>query len=87
MLENRDTRDSQEDVQALGQIILECLEPSTFLKEGKSLLKDWHSHVSNFVESTKLEANEGMVSKFHEIPGSHFHLARLSSIVSWAILP
>jgi hypothetical protein len=68
------TDNYHEDVQALGQIILECLEPSTFLKEGKSLLKDWHSHVSNFVESTKLEANEGMVSKFHEIPGSHFHL-------------
>lgn len=56
MLENRDTRDSQEDVQALGQIIVECLEPSTFLKEGKSLLKDWHSHVSNFVESTKSDS-------------------------------
>ena len=76
MLENRDTRDSQEDVQALGQIILECLEPSTFLKEGKSLLKDWQSHISNFVESTKLDSAKKLMKVWSlnsiEFPGLIF---------------
>lgn len=53
MLANKDTKESQSDVKAIGQIVLECLEPSTFLQNGCSLLNTWPHHVSHFVESTK----------------------------------
>lgn len=56
MLDNRDRTDSQGDVKAVGQIVLECLEPSTFLRKGISLVNTWPSQASDFVESTKSDS-------------------------------
>lgn len=55
MLNNKDTREAQDDIKAVGQIILECLEPSTFLRGG-SLSNSWNSQVSSFMELTKSDS-------------------------------
>jgi hypothetical protein len=57
MLSNRDLKDSQRDVEAVGHMVLECLEPSTFLRKGNSLVaKTWPSDVLDFVEATKTKS-------------------------------
>jgi hypothetical protein len=55
MLENRDTRDSQEDIKAIGDVVLECLDPKAFLQRG-SLSDKWTSDIFSFVESTKVDS-------------------------------
>lgn len=60
MLNNKDTRKAQDDIKAVGQIVLECLEPSTFLRGG-SLSKAWNSQVSNFMESTKSDSAQKLL--------------------------
>ncbi|KAJ5493675.1 hypothetical protein N7463_009762 [Penicillium fimorum] len=57
MLENKGISESQRDIEAVGGIIIECLEPSTFLRKGGSLISnDWGSDILNFVESTKSQS-------------------------------
>ena len=68
MLANRDIRESQEDVKAVGQIILECLEPSTFLRKGSSLSNAWPTHVSDFVESTKSDSAQKLLKVWFPYP-------------------
>ena len=57
MLQKSGFRDVQEDLKYVGKIILECLEPATFLKKESSLKsKSWESDVVGFVESTKCKS-------------------------------
>jgi tRNA1(Val) A37 N6-methylase TrmN6 len=54
MLQKSGSREVQEDLKDMGKIILECLEPATFLKQESSLKsKSWESDIVEFVESTK----------------------------------
>lgn len=61
MLENTSINESQKDLEAIGNIIIECLEPITFLRDGRSLLSDWGSDVSDFVECTKTKPVEVII--------------------------
>ena len=62
MLFKRDSSDSQSDIEAVGQIILECLEPATFLRKGKSLLSNhWPPDLIDLVESTKSKSASALV--------------------------
>lgn len=61
MIENKDATKDERDVEAVGIIIIECLEPSTFLRKGVSLVSSWGSDVSNFVESTKSQSATEML--------------------------
>ncbi|KAJ6115239.1 hypothetical protein N7486_001017 [Penicillium sp. IBT 16267x] len=60
MLENRDNKDSQSDLQALGEIIVECLEPRAFLR-GESLSDTWPPNVSEFVKLTKVQSAQKLL--------------------------
>jgi hypothetical protein len=62
MLDMRDNSESQSDIKAVGQIVLECLEPATFLRKGKSLLSNhWPPDLIDFVESTKFKSASALV--------------------------
>lgn len=61
MLANEAIRESQSDIKAIGQIVLECLEPSTFLQKGYSLLNTWPPKVSHFVKSTKSDSAQELL--------------------------
>lgn len=56
MIQNRHVREAQVDIQCVGRMIIECLEPSTFLRMGDSLTSDWVSDVAEFVECTKTQS-------------------------------
>jgi hypothetical protein len=54
MLRQLDCKKSQEDARSLGQMVIECLEPTTFLRKGESLTLDsWDPMLSIFVNHTK----------------------------------
>lgn len=54
MLGKRDAKDSQNDIQAIGNMILECIDPKAFL-QGGCLSDKWPSNVSTFVDATKVD--------------------------------
>lgn len=57
MLQKSGSSDVQEDLKDVGKIILECLEPATFLKQESSLKsKSWEADIVDFVESTKCKS-------------------------------
>lgn len=57
MLQKRGSREAQEDLKDMGKIVLECLEPDTFLHKGSFLKsQSWESVVVDFVESTKCKS-------------------------------
>lgn len=60
MLQNRDNKDCQNDLKAVGQIIVECLEPLAFL-QGLSLSGTWSSQVSEFVKSTNVDSAQKLL--------------------------
>ncbi|KAF3394007.1 hypothetical protein F1880_005511 [Penicillium rolfsii] len=54
MLQKSGSSVLQEDLKSMGKIIIECLEPATFLKQESSLKsKSWESDIVDFIESTK----------------------------------
>lgn len=61
MLANQDVRDWQDDVKAVGQMIIESLEPANFLRNGTSLSETWSSNVSGFIEATKLDSAQSLL--------------------------
>ncbi|KAJ6008539.1 hypothetical protein N7540_012515 [Penicillium herquei] len=62
MLGSRDASDSQNDIAAIGNMIVECLDPKAFL-QGGSLSEQWPSNVSSFAKSTKVKSAKEL-SKF-----------------------
>ena len=57
MLKGIDHKEAQNDVQSLGQIIIECLKPSTSLGKGDTLvMNNWDSTLVKFQISTKTKA-------------------------------
>ena len=57
MLKGIDHKEAQNDVQSLGQIIIECLKPSTSLGKGDTLvMNNWDSALVKFQISTKTKA-------------------------------
>lgn len=54
MLQEFSLKTAQNDIRSIGRIIIECLEPSTFLENGDSLISDsWDPVLIRFLESTK----------------------------------
>ncbi|KAE8156467.1 kinase-like protein [Aspergillus tamarii] len=54
MLQDFSLKTAQNDIHSVGRIIIECLEPSTFLENGDSLISDgWDPVLIRFLESTK----------------------------------
>ncbi|KAK6810694.1 hypothetical protein RU639_013498 [Aspergillus parasiticus] len=54
MLQEFSSKTAQNDIRSIGRIIIECLEPSTFLENGDSLISDtWDPVLIRFLESTK----------------------------------
>lgn len=54
MLQKIGQEKAQEDIRSVGRMVVECLEPSTFLKKGESLsLGPWDTALTKFVEHTK----------------------------------
>lgn len=64
MLKNKEITERNPDVDALGMILIECLEPSTFLRKGASLTSDWGSGVPEFVELTKSQSAAMLLKVF-----------------------
>ena len=53
MLKAVDCKDqSQTDIVGLGRIMIECLEPGTFIKQGEALENDWDAVLMDFQKST-----------------------------------
>ncbi|KAJ5928352.1 kinase-like protein [Penicillium verhagenii] len=71
MLDNKDDSYSQDDVRAIGQIIVECLEPRAFL-QGGSLSETWPQDISEFVEFTKIQSAQRLLKHdfLNKSPGS-----------------
>lgn len=61
MLANKNIRDWQDDVKAVGQMVIESLEPANFLRNVTSLSETWSSNVSGFIESTKLDSAQSLL--------------------------
>jgi hypothetical protein len=61
MLANKDVRDAQDDIKAVGQMIIESLEPANFLRNVTSLSEAWSSHVSDFIEATKVDSAQTLL--------------------------
>ncbi|KAE8399774.1 kinase-like protein [Aspergillus pseudonomiae] len=57
MLQALSSKTAQADIRSVGRIIIECLEPSTFLENGDSLISDsWDPVLVKFLESTKSDS-------------------------------
>lgn len=62
MLKGIDRKEAQNDVRSLGQIIIECLEPSTSLGKGDTLvMNNWDSALVKFQISTKTKAAQDLL--------------------------
>ena len=62
MLKDIDCKEAQNDVQSLGQIIIECLKSSTSLGKGDTLvMNNWDSALVKFQISTKIKAAQDLL--------------------------
>lgn len=62
MLKGIDHKEAQNDVWSLGQIMIECLEPSTSLEKGDALvMSDWDPALVKLQISTKTKAAQDLL--------------------------
>lgn len=62
MLRDINHKEAQKDVQSLGLIMLECLEPCTSLMKGDALVMDgWDPSLVKFQKSTKIKTAQELL--------------------------
>ena len=91
MLQDFSLKTAQNDIHSVGRIIIECLEPSTFLENGDSLISDgWDPVLIRFLESTKSCSIQELLRVSNTNHYSKPQLnrsARLPSTLSRTVLP
>lgn len=61
MLEHRDNGSSQNDVQALGKMILECLEPNAVITRELVLPNTWPPNITEFLKMTSVDSAQKLL--------------------------
>ncbi|KAF7594870.1 hypothetical protein BBP40_007904 [Aspergillus hancockii] len=87
MLRNSDMKRCQDDIRSVGRLVIECLEPITFMRKSDSLQGSWDPALVKFLESTETkQANELLHEDFLKLsPGPnclkpYIRLARETTI-------